>query len=180
MKTSPSPVLTTERLNLRPLNLEDAAAFHAIAADFDVVKMTGTYPWPFTPAVAKARIAKHMNMNPDDEQVFGIFEGDSLMGQIGLHALTRPARFMLGYHIARAGWGKGIATEACHAILTWGAQKWGPTIVVEAGHFDDNPASGRVLTKAGFVLTGEIKMIHCLSRGKDLPSVEYEWRPGLV
>ncbi len=35
-----------------------------------------------------------------------------------------------------------------------------------SGHFDDNPASGRVLIKAGFLPTGEIRWRFSLARGE--------------
>lgn len=39
---------------------------------------------------------------------------------------------------------------------------------VEAGHYLDNPASGAVLRKAGFVETGEVRPTHALGRGGQL------------
>ena len=40
---------------------------------------------------------------------------------------------------------------------------------LEAGHFADNPASGRVLSKAGFAYTGEVKSMFSLGRGESVP-----------
>jgi len=37
---------------------------------------------------------------------------------------------------------------------------------LHAGHFVDNPASGRVLSKAGFVYTGEIVQQFSMARGE--------------
>jgi RimJ/RimL family protein N-acetyltransferase len=45
--------------------------------------------------------------------------------------------------------------------------------ILGAGHYVDNPASGRVLTKLGFEPTGEILPYPCLARGCEVDSVEY-------
>ena len=52
--------------------------------------------------------------------------------------------------------GRGLATEALTGALAWAARDWRRRYVV-AGHFADNPASGRVLEKAGFLYTGEVR-----------------------
>ena len=39
---------------------------------------------------------------------------------------------------------------------------------VVAGHFLENPASGKVLRANGFVETGEIRPVSCLARGGEL------------
>ena len=36
------------------------------------------------------------------------------------------------------------------------------------GHFADNPASGQVLVKAGFLYTGDVEMRACNARGGEL------------
>ena len=43
--------------------------------------------------------------------------------------------------------------------------------LVTAGHFTDNPASGRVLSKIGFKPTGEVRPRFCLSRGEQVAAV---------
>ena len=44
---------------------------------------------------------------------------------------------------------------------------------IVAGHFIDNPASGAVLRKAGFVPTGRLRQRFSLSRGEEMQSVEH-------
>ena len=77
----------------------------------------------------------------------------------------------IGYWIARPHWGQGYATEAAEAVLqiarTLGHRR------VTAGHFVDNPASGKVLRKLGFVPTGRTGGRHSLVRGGAVESVEY-------
>jgi len=49
-----------------------------------------------------------------------------------------------------------------------------------AGHFADNPASGRVLAKAGFRPTGEVAMRYSAGRDGHAPCAEFvlELAPG--
>ena len=72
----------------------------------------------------------------------------------------------LGYWIMRANWGRGFATEACSALIdiarTLGLSR------LEAGHFIDNPASGRVLEKLGFEPLGIIAPRMSCARGEEV------------
>ncbi len=74
-----------------------------------------------------------------------------LVGACGLG--RRPSGAVeLGYWIARSHWGRGIATEACAAVIAIAGALGLPAL--EGSYFIDNPASGRVLEKLGFQATG--------------------------
>ena len=47
--------------------------------------------------------------------------------------------------------------------------------VVVAGHFADNPASGRVLEKAGFLYTGETRPAFSCARGESADTRMMVW-----
>ena len=109
------------------------------------------------------------------EIVFAIeLEDQGLVGVAGFHPTP-----LLGAHVGRSGhigpeigywlgrpyWGRGLATEAVAGALSWARKIWRRRVVV-SGHFADNPASGRVLEKAGFLYTGEIQPRHCTARGE--------------
>ena len=44
-----------------------------------------------------------------------------------------------------------------------------------AGHFSDNPASGQVLCKLGFLYTGEVKLMASTARGAEVPARMMVW-----
>jgi RimJ/RimL family protein N-acetyltransferase len=44
-----------------------------------------------------------------------------------------------------------------------------------AGHFSDNPASGRVLEKAGFLYTGEVRKGFSRARGAEAATRRMVW-----
>ena len=138
----------TPRLLLRPGFPEDAPALFAAIGDEIVVRNLATAPWPYSLRDAEAFLA-----SPRDPVLPSllIFErtddAPRLVGACGLG--RRPSGSVeLGYWVAPPFWGRGIATEACTALVDI-AQALGLGRL-EASHFIDNPASGRVLEKLGF------------------------------
>ena len=79
----------------------------------------------------------------------GIRDAAGLIGTVGLGA-DRSVSFMLD----RRYWGRGIATRAVAAFLGDAFRRFPEVETLEADHFTDNPASGRVLEKLGFRRTG--------------------------
>jgi RimJ/RimL family protein N-acetyltransferase len=91
----------------------------------------------------------------------------TLVGACGLG--RRPSGAVeLGYWIARTHWGRGIATEACKALIEM-ARALG-LASLEGSHFIDNPASARVLEKLGFVAVGIIAPRLSCARGVEIPA----------
>ena len=66
----------------------------------------------------------------------------------------------IGYSLAREQWGKGLMTEALTAVIdetfhTLDIHR------IEALHFTDNPASGRVMAKCGMTHEGHMRERVC-------------------
>ena len=85
-----------------------------------------------------------------------------------------PQRPEVGYWLGRPFWGRGYASEALKAAMTWARADWGKN-ALWAGHFADNPASGGVLIKAGFLYTGDVETRHCVARGEDVATRMMVW-----
>jgi RimJ/RimL family protein N-acetyltransferase len=159
------PRLVTERLRLRPLGDADAAPMTPLANDLGVARMTTSIPHPFTKDMAEGFVARMAQREPRREATFAIERRDGpFMGVLGVHPRDGSAR-ELGYWIGRPFWGAGYMTEAVTAALVWASDEWGVRALA-AGHFDDNAASGRVLTKAGFLYTGEVVNRFSVARGE--------------
>ena len=150
-------IIETERLILRAPSDADASAFHSALSDFDVVRMTGSVPWPYTPDDASAFIeASRQNFVSGDAFVFAITQpGGPTIGTVGL--TPSGDCLELGFWLSKSHWGRGYASEAARAVIDW-SQKRFPGKGLIAGHFSDNPASGRVLEKLGFQYAGEVDM----------------------
>ena len=93
-------------------------------------------------------------------------------GVLGLKQIERPD---LGFWLGRPFWNRGYATEAVRGALGWVKRDWRKPVVT-AGHFADNPASGQVLCKAGFLYTGDVERRPSLARGRtDVPTRMMVW-----
>ena len=156
----------TARLLLRPGWAEDAPALAAAIGDERIVRNLATAPWPYRLRDAEA-------YQPRDPLLpsFLIFERTDaeprLLGSCGLG--RRPSDAVeMGYWVARRYWGRGFATEASRALLDIARTLRLPRL--QASHFIDNPASGRVLEKLGFEPVGITAPRLSCARGADAPA----------
>jgi RimJ/RimL family protein N-acetyltransferase len=169
-----TPVLATERLVLRGPVPTDAAPLTKLAADINVAGQTVSVPHPYTRADAEAAVSHGMGLDWDQEAEFAIEHRHfGLVGMLGFRA-GRTGRPELACWIGRPYWNRGYATEAVRASLKWVKRDWRKRLVV-AGHFADNPASGQVLCKAGFLYTGDVEMKPSAARGRPVPTRMMVW-----
>jgi RimJ/RimL family protein N-acetyltransferase len=153
----------TERLLLRPGWAEDAPELARAIADEQVVRNLATAPWPYRHEDAEAFLAAPRDPAMPSFLITERTEGaPRIVGSCGLG--RRPSGAVeMGYWIARQHWGKGFATEASQALIEIAKTLKLPRL--EASHFLDNPASGRVLEKLGFVATGMSATRYSCARG---------------
>jgi RimJ/RimL family protein N-acetyltransferase len=159
-----TPVVATERLILRGPVASDAPAIATYCADLGVAAMTGEIPHPYALADAEAWIARKQATDWDREAAWAIEH--AVFGVVGVVGLMPGERPEIGYWLGRPFWNRGYATEAVRGALKWVKRDWRRNVVV-AGHFADNPASGQVLCKAGFLYTGDIERRPSVARGRD-------------
>jgi len=163
----------TARLMLRPGWPEDAPALAAAIAHEQVARMTARVPWPYQLSDAEAFLAQPADpRHPVCLIIAHPVPGESpeLVGSVGLY--DADGAHELGYWLTPSAWGQGYATEAARAMLAH-ARHGLALGRVQAGHFSDNPASGRVLRKLGFLPTGEVAY-PSLARGGVAPAQRYE------
>jgi RimJ/RimL family protein N-acetyltransferase len=159
-----TPVVSTERLILRGPVVTDAPAIAAMANDLNVSAMCGRVPHPYGLADAQAWISRAQRIDWGREAAWVIeHQSFGVVGALGLEAGSRPE---IGYWLGRPFWNRGYATEAVRGALRWVKRDWRKNVVV-AGHFADNPASGQVLCKAGFLYTGDVQLRPSAARGRD-------------
>jgi RimJ/RimL family protein N-acetyltransferase len=158
--------IETKRLKLRALRLSDATRVARLCGDPGVGRNLAMTPLPYLDVMAEGWIMIVRASAPQGRDfVFGVeLPGEGLIGCIGAHRKQGDA-FEVGYWFGRPYWGRGFATETLQGFM---AQTQGLGSL-EAGHFVDNPASGRVLTKGGFAYTGETKELFSLGRGERVP-----------
>ncbi len=169
--------LATRRLRLRFPVAADAPALALHANDPDVARNTTGIPIPYTLEQAQAFVARACFGDPAHEALFAVCraggaedggaktaETTEVIGLLGFHA-NEEDDLEVGYWLGRPFWGRGYMTEALCAAMAWAGGPWRRRYVV-SGHFDDNPASGAVLIKAGFLPTGETRWRFSLARGE--------------
>jgi len=157
--------LETERLLLRPPARSDAPAIVALMGEWDVAKSLGRVPYPYSQADADAFFDRQ-EARPADafDMTLGLTlkSNGNYIGGCGVH-LRENGEYELGYWLAKPYWGAGYATEAARAVL--GTAFAVPEITfITAGYHFDNPASGHVLAKLGFMPDGEEDR-ECRARG---------------
>ncbi|MDJ0765221.1 MAG: GNAT family protein [Myxococcota bacterium] len=94
----------------------------------------------------------------DPKVFFAIASQTEAIGGIGLGLGIDVHRFTaeLGYWLAEPYWNRGIMTEAVKTIAQWGFDRLGLNRI-SATPYTTNPASARVLEKAGFEREGILR-----------------------
>ena len=165
------PVIETERLILRPLRRSDAGLLEMFTSDERVARMTRTIPHPLPPGATEAFITRALSDGRDED--FWIMDGSTVgLGEfLGLIALYRMDRDQseINYWVVPAFWNSGLASEAVRAMINANphADK-----TMFASVFQDNPASARVLTNAGFVYLGDAEA-YSVARNSTAPTWTY-------
>ncbi len=178
-----TPTLSTARLTLRPLTLDDAPAIERGCSAFEVAKMTLRIPHPYPEGQARNYLAELLAKPPGADHTFGLVrrvEGD-LIGMCGLHPEHLHDAAELGYWVGVPFWGQGFASETVREIVRFGFEDL-QLNRIHAFHYTHNPASGRVLAKAGFVVEG-VQRQRYFRFGERVDSVmtsilRFEWEAG--
>ncbi|MCR4318212.1 MAG: GNAT family N-acetyltransferase [Planctomycetes bacterium] len=150
------PNLETSRLILRPFELSDAADVQRLAGDYAIAEMTAHIPHPYPEGAAAEWISTHRK---DFDTCSGVAlaitlkETGELLGAIGLMDIQKEHQAEVGYWIGKPFCGNGYCTEAARAVIDFAFTTLG-LIRVHAHHMSKNPASGRVLLKAGMMHEG--------------------------
>lgn len=151
------PTLRTARLVLTPFVPDDAPAVARCLAVKEVARETLTIPHPYPPELAGAWLARHAAWYAEGKQViWALRRGEDLVGAMGLHVVPAHRRAEVGYWIARHAWGEGFATEALRAVIACGFDAFG-LHRIDAQHYVENPASGRVMQKVGMRHEGRLR-----------------------
>jgi RimJ/RimL family protein N-acetyltransferase len=149
------PILKTERLLLRDFRLTDAKEVQRLAGATEVAK--GTFvPHPYEDGIAESwieRQKKEFEEGSITNFAIVLAAADTLIGSIGLILAEQHQWGQLGYWIGVPYWNQGYCTEAVLAVMDYGFNELGLNRIW-APHFKSNPASGRVLQKAGMQYEG--------------------------
>lgn len=170
-KITNQPTIEADRFIMRPVRRSDLGLLEMHTGDERVARGTRTIPHPLPPGATEAFIARAMQ----DERLFDVWVMDgSLSGHaevVGIVCLTPMERDQseIKFWVAPAFWNTGLASEAVRAMI--GANPHGAkTLFAEV--FQDNAASARVVTNAGFDYLGDAET-YSVARNCTVPTWTY-------
>ncbi|WP_267246156.1 GNAT family N-acetyltransferase [Streptomyces sp. PR69] len=137
---------------LRPLTASDAPVIRHIYSGAAVTflgrpAMTGPEAEEYV-----LRVQEWACADPIEQYILGVDIGGDVVGVVKLG--RRPGGHgRVSYILREDCWGRGYATDAVQELVTFAFTTAGLSSL-GAKHHPDNPASGRVLTKAGFTRLG--------------------------
>lgn len=143
--------IETERLAIRALEPDrDLGALHRIGQDPRVARMMMSVPadWTLAQAAAFLERSRWRGELGFRHAIALRSAPEQMIGAVGIGGDPVSVAFFLD----PGHWSRGYATEALGAFLSAVMPRFGLG-AVEADHFADNPASGAVLRKVGFVET---------------------------
>lgn len=114
------------------------------------------FPYPYTAEDAEEWLALVADQDPLTS--FAIAADSGVIGGIGFQLRQDIYRGTaeLGYWVGEDYWGRGIATRAVRSVTTWAFDSF-PLERMQARVFESNPASCRVLEKAGYTYEGRLR-----------------------
>ncbi len=150
--------IVTERLILRDVTSADLDPLYSVTKDPEVFRY-----WPSDPDTyqgAKERIERmirNQTKTPrtDFDVAITLLSNKKLIGRCRIRK-SSDIQGHFGYMLAKDMWGKGYATEVAKALVGYGFGELNLHRIFATTH-PENPASNRVIQKAGLVLEGRLR-----------------------
>jgi ribosomal-protein-alanine N-acetyltransferase len=149
--------LVLRSCTIRPWRLSDAESLAKHANNRKVwLGLRDLFPHPYTIQDAHDFLQRAASEQPTTK--FCIAVESLAAGGIGIHLAQDVHRHTatVGYWLSEEFWGRGIMTEAVAAFTDFCFENF-PLRRISAEVFANNPASARVLEKAGFVFEAQLK-----------------------
>jgi ribosomal-protein-alanine N-acetyltransferase len=155
--------IETPRLLLRPWSPDDAEVAFTFYTDPEVMRFLNGVIYHTVD-----EIRTHIILRPMAHDALHGFtmwatvekETGRLLGACGLKFLEGGMDIEVGYHFARAAWGRGYATEGATAAVRYGFERLGLRRIVGVVN-PANVASQRVLEKIGLTYQGMGRYYNC-------------------
>jgi [ribosomal protein S5]-alanine N-acetyltransferase len=160
--SSNSKVLLIDGFTMKPLQSFDLDALAAIWADPEVTRFLPTRGAPISREGAEKSLASFIDhWEKRGYGIWAIVENflSEMVGYCGLRYLDELDEVEVLYGLAQAYWGRGIATTAAKASISYGFNVANLNRVI-AMTLPDNQASRRVLEKAGLHYQKQVYMFN--------------------
>jgi len=149
--------LVLEQCEIRGWDRRDIPALVRHANNYNVWRnLRDRFPFPYTAVHGEAWVRAAAQERPQTSLAIAV--GGQAVGGIGLLPQDDVARYSaeVGYWLGEEFWGRGLATEALQGFVPWCFDHF-DLCRLYACVFEWNPASCRVLEKAGFTLEGRLR-----------------------
>ncbi|GAA0379990.1 GNAT family N-acetyltransferase [Bacillus horti] len=160
--------IDTERLVLRQFTIEDVESAYKHWLSDERVSDNRVSPAHIRLAETSKRISEIINQYTSPEYCWWALElkeDGNLIGEIYLYEFeAQTSNCEVGYSLGYEWWNKGYGTEALKAVIGF-AFRHMRVHKISAAHNTDNPASGRVMMKAGMKQEGVIR--HMIRNSKN-------------
>lgn len=151
---TPFPVLETERLTLRELNLDDAKAIFGLRTNKEVNEFIDRKT-PNNLSEARAFIDRISTLTTNNKGIFWVIESKNnyqLVGTIGLRNFEDEEDYAeIGYELDPSYQQKGFMSEAFEEVVKYGFENLELKTIEAFTHYN-NEASIALLEKQKFVL----------------------------
>jgi len=151
--------LTLSQSTIRSFRPSDAASLTKHCGTYSVARNMNNIPHPYSLQDAEEWIAIASRGTPESH--FALAIDDEVVGGIGV-MLAAPDRLGVSGHCAEIGywlgesfWGRGIVSEALAALTEWTFANL-RVVRLQAAVYARNPASARILEKAGYTFEGRL------------------------
>ena len=149
--------LILSKSTIRSFRPADAVSLTKQVGTYSVARHMSAIPHPYSLQHAEEWIATASGRTPQTH--FAIALDDEVVGGIGVE-VGESGRLAVSEHCAEIGywlgesfWGRGIMSEALVALTEWAFTELG-LVRLHAAVYARNPASARVLAKAGYEFEG--------------------------
>lgn len=174
---SETPILATERLRLRPMTVDDAEALFPTLSDADLMTWWSSAPHK---SVEETRAYFEPRVDRDGWRAWAITlaSDDTAIGWVAAGEKRQGGVSEIGYILARAHWGTGIAREAVSAVIDRLFAEGQRRVFADTD--PENVASIALLERLGFqregLLRGEWETHIGVRDSVILGLLEDEWR----
>ena len=166
------PYLHGERIALREITLDDAAALEELVNSPAVYRYLPTFLFEKKYPDIHDVIRRLYDECFQESIILGISEKDQFCGLAEMYGYRDPIhKVSVGYRLLERYWGRGIATEALKLMVAYLYDETDIEIIT-ASTMTENRASANVLRKNGFTL-----VVHAVDEdwGYERPVVTDKW-----
>ena len=148
------PILTGERVVLKPLTARDEDGLRELTENEEIYRYLPTFLYEQKYEDKEYVIAHLYDECIKSSLILGVYYEGAFCGLAEIYGYRAPLmKASVGYRLCRRSWGRGIATEALGLMVKYLLEET-DVKAITASTMTENKASDHVLKKKGFKLIG--------------------------